>query len=190
MNPFERCNGARAAMGRFMKRHWVWVVVLATTLVYAPLAGYTGEEKARQRSLDTLAEIMSLIQKDTVEAPTAKQVTHASIQGMLHTLDPHSNYMDESEFRMLKEGQRGSFFGIGSIIQQQPDGIVIVSTVRGGPSEKAGIRAGDYIREIDSKNTEGWTSSQAVEKLRGEKGTVVEVAIQRIGVPDLLRFSL
>ena len=190
MNPSNQRTGAWAAMAKFTKKHWIWVLILATTLVYAPLAGYTGEEKARQRSLDTLAEIMGLIQKDTVEPPSAKQITHASIQGMLHTLDPHSNYMDETEFRMLKEGQRGSFFGIGSIIQQQPDGIVIVSTVRGGPSEKAGIRAGDYIREIDAKSTEGWTSAQAVEKLRGEKGTVVEVAIQRIGVPDLLRFSL
>jgi carboxyl-terminal processing protease len=177
-------------MVKFIRKNWIWMVVLATALVYAPLVGYTGEEKARQHSMDTLAEIMGLIQKNTVEPPTPKQITHASIQGMLHTLDPHSNYMDESEFRMMKEGQRGSFFGIGSIIQQQPDGIIIVSTVRGGPSEKAGIRAGDYIREIDGKVTEGWTSTQAVEKLRGEKGTVVEVAIQRMGVPDLLRFSL
>jgi len=177
-------------MVKFFRKNWIWMVVLATALVYAPLVGYTGEEKARQRSLDTLAEIMGLIQKNTVEPPAPKQITHASIQGMLHTLDPHSNYMDESEFRMMKEGQRGSFFGIGSIIQQQPDGIVIVSTVRGGPSEKAGIRPGDYIREIDGKVTEGWTSTQAVEKLRGEKGTVVEVAIQRMGVPDLLKFSL
>ncbi|HNX30430.1 MAG TPA: S41 family peptidase [Holophaga sp.] len=190
MTPSNQAPGTWTAAARFIKKHWIWALVLATTLVYAPLAGNTGDEKARQRSLDTLAEIMGLVQKNTVEPPTSKQITHASIQGMLHSLDPHSNYMDENEYRMLRENQRGSFFGIGSIIQQQPDGIVIVSTVRGGPSEKAGIRAGDYIREIDGKNTEGWTSSQAVEKLRGEKGTIVEVAIQRIGFPDLLRFSL
>jgi carboxyl-terminal processing protease len=175
---------------RYVGRNWIWMVVLGTALVYAPLTGRTSDEKTRQRNLDTLAEVMTLIQKSAVDPPAPKQMTHASIQGMLHTLDPHSNYFDESEFRKMKEDQRGSFFGIGSIIQQQPDGIVIMSTVRGGPSEKAGIHPGDYIREIDGKNTEGWTSSQAVEKLRGDKGTVVEVAIQRMGVPELLRFSL
>lgn len=177
-------------MVKFVRKNWIWMVVLTTTLMYAPLAGYTADEKARQHSMDTLAEIMGLLQRHTVEPPTPKQITHASIQGMLHTLDPHSNYMDESEFRHLKEDQRGSFFGIGSIIQQQPEGIVIVSTVRGGPSEKAGIRPGDYIREIDGKTTDAWTSAQAVDKLRGEKGTIVEVAIQRMGFPDLLRFNL
>jgi len=133
---------------------------------------------------------MGVVQKESVEPPTSKQITHAAIQGMLHTLDPHSNYMDESEFRYMRDEQRGTFFGIGSIIQQQPDGIVVISTVRGGPSEKVGIRPGDYIREIDGKNTDGWTSTQAVQKLRGDKGTVVEVAIQRAGQPELLRISL
>ena len=189
MSAVSNRPGARPAM-RYVGRNWIWMVVLGTALVYAPLTGRTSDEKTRQRNLDTLAEVMTLLQKSAVDAPAPKQMTHASIQGMLHTLDPHSNYFDESEFRKMKEDQRGSFFGIGSIIQQQPDGIVIMSTVRGGPSEKAGIRPGDYIREIDGKNTESWTSSQAVEKLRGDKGTVVEVAIQRMGVPELLRFSL
>jgi len=190
MNASDTMKGMGNKMARFVGKYWLWMVVLGTTLVYAPLAGRTGDERARQKSLDTLAEIMGVVQKESVEPPTPKQVTHASIQGMLHTLDPHSNYMDETEFRMLREDQRGSFFGIGSIIQQQPDGIVVVSTVRGGPSEKSGIRPGDYIREIDGKSTEGWTNTQAVQKLRGDKGTVVEVAVQRAGVSDLVRFSL
>lgn len=177
-------------MARWIGKSWIWVVIVGTTAIYAPLAGRTGEERARQRSLDTLTEIMGLVQKQSVDPPSPKQEAHAAISGMLHTLDPHSYYMDETEFRTMREDQRGSFFGIGSIIQQQPDGVVVVSTVRGGPSEKVGIRAGDYIREVDGKSTEGMTSSAVVQKLRGDKGTVVEVAVQRAGFPDLLRFSI
>ncbi len=177
-------------MARWVARNWMWVLAIGTTVVYAPLAGRTGEERTRARSVDALAEVLSLVQKHAVEPPQPRQATHATIQGMLHTLDPHSNYMDESEFRMMREDQRGSFFGIGAIIQQHLDGVVVVSTVTGGPSERAGIRAGDYIKEIDGKSTEGWTSNQAVSKLRGDKGTVVEVTMQRPGFAEPLKFSL
>lgn len=177
-------------MARWVARNWMWVLAIGTTVVYAPLAGRTGEERTRARSIDALAEVLSLVQKHAVEPPQPRQATHATIQGMLHTLDPHSNYMDESEFRMMREDQRGSFFGIGAIIQQHLDGVVVVSTVTGGPSERAGIRAGDYIKEIDGKSTEGWTSNQAVSKLRGDKGTVVEVTMQRPGFAEPLKFSL
>ncbi len=177
-------------MSRWFKSSWIWMVILATTAIYAPLAGRAGDEKARQRSLDTLTEIMGLVQKQSVDPPAPRQEAHAAISGMLHTLDPHSYYMDESEYRTMREDQRGSFFGIGSVIQQQPDGVVVVSTVRDGPSEKVGIRAGDFIREVDGKSCEGLTSNAVVQKLRGEKGTVVEVAVQRAGFPGLLRFSI
>ncbi len=177
-------------MARFVSKHWMWMLAAATATVYAPLAGRATDDRARQRSLETLTEVMTLLQQKSPEPPKAQALTHAAIQGMLHTLDPHSNYLDENEFRMMREDQRGSFFGIGSIIQQQADGIVVVSTVRGGPSEKAGIRPGDVIREIDGKTTEGMTNNQAVQKLRGDKGTVVEVTIARAGYAEPLKFSL
>ena len=177
-------------MARWLKKYWIAVVILATTAVYAPLAGRTGDERARQRSMDSLTEIMGLVQKQAVDPPDSEEMSYATITGMLHTLDPHSYFMRPKDFQAMKEEQRGSFFGIGSIIAQQPDGIVIVSTVRGGPSEKMGLRAGDIIKEIDGKSTENMTSNSAVQHLRGDKGTVVEVAVQRMGFPGLLRFSL
>ena len=120
-------------MARFLKRNWMWMVLLATVAVAGPLLARTGGEGARQRSLDTLTEVMDLVQKQSPEPPTPRQLTHATIQGMLHTLDPHSNYMDESEFRLMREEQKGSFFGIGAIIQQHDQGIAIISPMKGGP---------------------------------------------------------
>ena len=177
-------------MARFIKRNWMWMVMVATVLVAGPLLARSAGEGARQRSLDTLTEIMDLVQKQNPEPPAPRQLTHATIQGMLHTLDPHSNYMDESEFRLLREEQKGSFFGIGAIIQQHDQGIAIISPMKGGPAERLGIRSGDIIKEIDGTTTEGMTSNGALQKLRGEKGTLVELAIQRAGLADLLRFSI
>ena len=177
-------------MARFLKRNWMWMVLAVTVAVAGPLLARSSGQTARQRSLDTLTEIMDLVQKDTPEPPTPRQLTHATIQGMLHTLDPHSNYMDESEFRMLREEQKGSFFGIGAIIQQHDQGIAIISPMKGGPAERLGVRSGDIIKEIDGASTEGMSSNAALLKLRGEKGTLVEIAVQRTGLAELLHFSI
>ncbi len=177
-------------MARFVKRNWMWLVMLATVAVTGPLLARNGAESAKQKSLDTLTEVMDIVEKESPEAPTSKQLTHATIQGMLHTLDPHSNYMDESEFRMLREEQKGSFFGIGAIIQQHEQGIAIISPMKGGPAERLGVRSGDIIKEIDGASTEGMSSNAALQKLRGEKGTIVEIAVQRTGMPGLIRFSI
>ncbi|HEX9082905.1 MAG TPA: S41 family peptidase, partial [Holophagaceae bacterium] len=177
-------------MARFVKRNWMWLTVLATIAVAGPLLARGNGDAPRQRSLDTLTEVMDLVQKESPEPPGPRQLTHATIQGMLRTLDPHSNYMDENEFRLLREDQKGSFYGIGAIIQQHEQGIAIISPMRGGPAERLGIRAGDIIKEIDGTSTDGMSSNAALQKLRGEKGTVVELAVQRAGVPDLLHFSI
>jgi carboxyl-terminal processing protease len=177
-------------MARFLTRHWMWMMLAATVAVAGPLLARSAGEGTLQRSLDTLTEIMDLVQKQSLEPPQPRQLTHATIQGMLHTLDPHSNYMDESEFRVLREEQKGSFFGIGAIIQQHDQGIAIISPMKGGPSERLGVRSGDIIKEIDSTSTEGMTSDGAIQKLRGEKGTLVELAIQRAGLKELMHFSI
>ncbi|HJV21105.1 MAG TPA: S41 family peptidase [Holophagaceae bacterium] len=173
----------------FFKKHWMWMTFAGTAAVYAPVSG-KAEDRQKLRNLETLAEVMGLVNKEAVEPPTPKQLTHSGIQGMLHTLDPHSNYMDESEFRFLREEQKGSFFGIGAIIQQQEQGIAIVTPIKGGPSEALGVRAGDVIKEIDGASTEGMSSNQALQKLRGEKGTIVRIKILRMGYPELLNFEI
>jgi carboxyl-terminal processing protease len=177
-------------MARFIKRYWMWMMMAATVAVAGPLLARSSGETSRQRSLDTLTEIMDLVQKQNPEPPTPRQLSHATIQGMLHTLDPHSNFFDESEFRQMREEQKGSFFGIGAIIQQHDRGIAIISPMKGGPAERLGVRSGDIIKEIDGVSTEGMTSNAALLKLRGEKGVLVELAVQRSGLAELLHFSI
>ncbi len=177
-------------MARFLKRNWMWMTMAVTLAVAGPLLARSAHEGASRRGLDTLTEVMDLVQKQSPEPPAPRQLTHATIQGMLHTLDPHSNYMDESEFRLLREEQKGSFFGIGAIIQQHEQGIAIISPMKGGPSDRLGVRSGDMIKEIDGVSTEGMSSAAALQKLRGEKGIIVNLAIQRAGLSDLLHFAI
>ena len=177
-------------MARWLKSYWIWLVIVGVTGVYAPLTGRTEKGEVNQKELGTLIEVIDLIQKQSLEPPNMNLVTRASIAGMLSALDPHSRYMDENEFRAMRDEQRGSFYGIGSEIKQHPDGIVVVSTIQGGPSEKAGIRKRDVIREINGKPIENWTVNDAAQKLKGENGTVVEVTIQRTGVTKPFRVSI
>ena len=166
-------------MTKWISRNWLWMVIFGAVAIYAPLVGSGQDEKAKRRGLETLTEIMELIQKQTIDPPNPKQVAFASIQGILHTLDPHSNFMDEQEFRNMRNDQKGAFFGIGAMIQSQPDGVAIVSPTPGGPADKAGLRAGDYFREIDGKSTEGQSNNQVMRRLRGEKGTTVVLTMER-----------
>jgi len=178
-------------MSRWLSRNWLWIIIMGAVAVYAPLVGGSQDEKARKRGLETLTEVMDIIQKQSIAPPTPKQVAYASIQGMLQTLDPHSSFMDELEFRNMRDDQKGAYFGIGAIIQGQPDGYVaIVNIIAGGPAERAGLRAGDVFREIDGKTTEGQNSNQVMRRLRGEKGTTVTLTMQRPGAEQLIDLSI
>ncbi len=177
-------------MAQWLGRQWIWITILGTAGIYAPIAGFASEERARQRNLDTLAEVITVIQKRALDPPAPKQSSQATIQGMLQTLDPHSSFFSEEEFRRMREDQVGTFFGIGASIQQRPDGVVIMALVPGAPAERVGLAPGDYIKEVDGKSTEGWNNNQVVQKLRGEKGTPVEVGVQRVGQENLLHFKI
>jgi carboxyl-terminal processing protease len=176
-------------MARWLKSYWIWLVIIGITGTYAPLTSRIKGGQAKQGSLDSLTEIMDLIQKQSIAPPSIDDATNSSISGMLHTLDPYSNYMTEEEFGTVRE-ESGSAYGIGSIICEHTDGILIKSTIQGGPSEKAGIRRGDLIKEIDGKSVVNWTNQTAAQKLSGGKGTSVEVTIQRMGVTEWLRIHV
>jgi carboxyl-terminal processing protease len=94
---------------------------------------------------------------------------------MLQTLDPHSSFMDPRQYAQLRERQEGRYYGLGITIQVVDGDITVQGIFEGSPAYKLGIRRGDIIAKIDGEDAKGWTSDQAVRKLRGPKGTSVEV---------------
>ncbi|HYW72867.1 MAG TPA: S41 family peptidase [Pyrinomonadaceae bacterium] len=110
-----------------------------------------------------------------------EKATQAAIQGMLFTLDPHSLYFPALEFKKLKEDQSSSFYGIGVQIQRHDDGVYVQSVVDGTPANRAGLRYGDRILEVDGKDARDWSSEEVSKNVRGDRLKSVDLKIERAG---------
>lgn len=119
-----------------------------------------------------------------------EKATQAAIQGMLFTLDPHSVYFPNTEFRKLKEDQASSFYGIGVQILRHDDGVYIQSVVEGTPAARAGLRYGDRIVEVDGKDARDWSSDEVSKNVRGERSKAVQLKIERAGEEAAVNFKI
>jgi carboxyl-terminal processing protease len=165
----------------------VFVTICVASLVVGIRATSGGTLSSR---LSTLTEILALIEERHVPPAESRELVYSGIRGMLGTLDPHSNFLDEEAFREMREEQRGSFYGLGIVISKrgrnQP--LRVVSPISNTPAARLGIRAGDVINHIRDPragvdvDTLGLTIQEAVKYLRGPRGTVVEVTIDRPGL--------
>jgi carboxyl-terminal processing protease len=133
---------------------------------------------------------LSIIDENYAGEIDYEKATQAAIQGMLWTLDPHSNYFTRSEFQKLKEDQDSSFYGIGVSILQHRDGVYIQSLVENTPAARGGLRYGDRIIEVDGKDAREWTSAEVSKNVRGEKGVPVRLKIERAGSNAPLEFTI
>jgi carboxyl-terminal processing protease len=117
-------------------------------------------------------------------------LVEASIRGMLGMLDPHSVYIEPDESEQIQEQFEGKFQGIGIQFNIIQDTITVVTPISGGPSDKLGIMSGDRIISINDTSAVGYNNQQVVNRLRGEKGTEVDIMIHRPGNPKDLDFTI
>src|SRR5258706_2017286 len=132
-------------------------------------------------SLKTFTQILGLVETNYVDDVPSRDLVYGAIRGMLGHLDPHSYFLDPKTYNEMQEEQQGSFSGLGIVISLRGDDkeLTVVSPIDGTPAARAGIRAGDVISHIEGKPTSGITIEEALDKLRGPKGTRVEITIQR-----------
>lgn len=147
---------------------------------------------AQMMAPDKLDQVMQIIKGAYVDTVDEKKVTDDAIRSMLKDLDPHSTYIPPEEMRAMNEPLVGKFDGIGIQFNILNDTIMVTQPIPGGPSEKLGIRAGDRIVKIDGLNVASIkiTNNDVLKKLRGDKGTKVNVSILRRYVKDLLDFTI
>ena len=175
--------------------------VLGTFINQKVAAQSATDESNLRDSLHSFTNVYALVEQNYAEHldsdKTDKAIYDGAIPGMLHTLDPHSNFYDPKAFAQMREDQHGKYYGVGMSIQPQPDPtakngmkIVVLTPFEGTPSYKAGIRPGDVIANIDGKSTDGMDSTAVASLLKGPKGTHVSVTMGREGSPKPLVFDL
>jgi membrane-associated protease RseP (regulator of RpoE activity) len=173
------------------------LIILASSFVggmYAP--GMSGASAASSEddiraSLHTFTKLYNLVERNNAEAPDPdKAIYNGAIPGMLRTLDPHSSFFDPKVFQLMREEQRGHYFGVGMHVAPRDNKTVVVDIFAGAPAYKAGIRPGDIIAAVGDKPTEGLTTSDVAELLKGPRGTVVKVTVVRQGHEAPLVFDV
>ena len=134
----------------------------------------------------TFTAALSAIQANYADKVEADRLVYGAINGMLQTLDPHSSFMDPRTYAQMRERQEGRYYGLGLTIVAVDGDITVVRVFEGSPAYGKGIRRGDVIARIESDDAKGWTSDQAVRRLKGPKGTFVSIGIRRKSVDDLI----
>ena len=171
-----------------MKTVWIGILwVMGTVSLLAQNNNKLLQSPARKLQLAEFA--ISHLYVDEVDE---NRLVEEAIVRMLEKLDPHSTYADPEEVKRLNEPLQGNFEGIGIQFNMASDTLFVIQPVSGGPSEKAGILAGDRILEVNDTVIAGvkMGTEEVMRRLRGRKGTKVKVGVQRRGVADLLPFTL
>ena len=128
-----------------------------------------------------MRKVMDRVQASYVEPVDTSQLVKDSLKGMLTGLDPHSDYMDENEYREILSDAHGEFSGIGAELTRDDNHPKILSPIDDTPAALAGLKPGDVILRIDGQPTDSLSLKDAVDKLRGETGTKVRMTISRSG---------
>src|SRR3974390_949185 len=172
------------------------IVVLGISAVLGGIYGpsvkaTTSSTDDYQSSVRDFTKILDVVQNnDAGTVNVAKAVSQGAIPGMLRMLDPHSNFFDARQFALLREDQRGKYYGVGMVVAPRENHTVVMSPYVGAPAYNAGLRPGDVIVKVDDKSTDGLNTTEVADMLKGPKGTVVKITVTREGYADPLVFTV
>lgn len=168
------------------------VVLIAVLGISAVLGGLFGptlrahasssSDSQLQDSVKSFTRVLSVVQRNYADpVDTDKVIYDGAIPGMLHVLDPHSNFFDPKQYALFKEEQTGKYYGVGMTISQRDNQTVVLAPFVGSPAYKAGIRPGDIVLKVEGKSCDGLTGTEVADMLKGPKGTVVHISLGREG---------
>jgi carboxyl-terminal processing protease len=169
-----------------MKKKIFLLVFFIIGLIFLPAR----VEDIWDQSFKKISAMISVIEENYFQDINHEELAYSSIRGMLQTLDPHSYFLEPGHYARLQEEYKGKYFGLGILIQKQEDRLVVISPLEGTPAYRLGIQAGDIISHINGESTKPISSLDAVQKLRGPKGTEVDITIVREGLEKPLDLTV
>jgi carboxyl-terminal processing protease len=168
----------------------LFAIVLAIGIILGTQIGKIFPDDNLRNNIIKFNDVLTLIEKYYVEEVDTQKLVEAAIKEMLSKLDPHSIYITAKQLESVEESFKGEFEGIGIEFQVVNDTLTVVSPISGGPSEALGIQSGDRIIKINSKDALGLSNEEVRKKLRGKKGTKVNVTIFRNGVKEPIEYEI
>ena len=171
------------------------VCAVVGTLLQGKVGAQSAADESQLRdSLKEFTNVYALVEQNYAEPINGDKadtvIYDGAIPGMLRVLDPHSSFHDPKDYARMQEDQRGRYYGVGMLIQQQNNKIYVRTPYEDTPSYRAGIKPGDVFSVVDGKSADGMTSDMVAKALKGPKGTHVAVTMIREGQSKPLTFDL
>jgi carboxyl-terminal processing protease len=171
------------------------IVVLAASALLGGLLSSAGATASNpddlQDSVKQLTSVLAVVERNYADpVDVDKAIYDGAIPGMLHVLDPHSNFFDPKEYALFREEQVGKYYGVGMTVSTRENQTVVVAPFVGSPAFKAGIRPGDVILKVDGKSCDNLSTTEVANMLKGAKGTTVHVAVGREGWDKPIEFTI
>ncbi len=148
------------------------------------------KDKNRLQSLELFNKVLHLIETQYYREVNTEKLVEGAINGMLETLDPHSNYLDKNVFTKMQEETNGEFGGLGIEVTQKDGLIIVVTPIEDSPAFKSGIKPGDKIVEINHESILGLDLDVVSDKFKGKNNTKIHLGISRDGEDGILNFDI
>src|SRR5437660_7104958 len=143
------------------------------------------------QSLQQFTQIYDIVEQNYAEPVNPDKAMYSvAIPGMLHVLDPHSNFFDPKSYSLLREDQRGKYYGVGMTVGPRNNKVIVIAPFAGTPAYRAGIHPGDIIAAVDGKATDNMSTADVADLLKGPKGTTVRITVLREGADHPLEFAV
>ena len=165
-------------------------VVSALALVPAFSGSMAAVDVDTYRELDQFMDVFERVRYEYVDEISDEDLMRGAIDGMLSSLDPHSSYLDVRDFDRLRTQTEGEYGGLGLTVTMEDGAVKVIAPFEDTPADRAGIMAGDYITHLDGELIFGGTLDEAVDQMRGEPGSSIEVRIVRPGRDEPMNITL